>query len=452
MVNREQSRESGFTLLESIISFTILVTVIVAVTQLFTFDLTSINIAKTRALGLAIATQQMEYLRDLPYNSLSTQFGAIYPPGNIADDSYQVVDNIKFHVHTVIEYYDDPYDGNAAGTIPGKPKDLYPYDYKLVQIYVYINSSGTKVASLTTSIAAKAAETASNTGILSIKVNDANGNPVNDATVTITNPNPTPAVNITTTTDETGSVVIPVLPPDSNHGYHVVVSKAGYSSSWTSPYTSGSQVPTIPDLNVLAQQITSQTFAIDLVSSLTVHVVDTGGNPENDQSVTITGAKTLYTNPTVYKYQTTKTTDNSGNISLTNMEWESYSFSVPNGKYIVSTVPYQPSALSPNTSLTVTLTITGSSSYPTITSVSPTSDATGTSSVSLTITGTNLKNATFYLSQAGQANIVATGLSSSSTSLSGNLSLTGAATGNWDIVVTNGGNTVTQTGGYVVTP
>lgn len=452
MVKPDLNRQGGFTLIESIISFTILVTIIVAVVELFGYDLATISIAKTRALGLALANQQMEYLRDLPYDSLATVKGPIYPPGTLLDDQFQTSGNIKFRIHTAIDYVDDPYDGNAAGTIPGKPVDLYPYDYKQAQVTVYLASSGKQVATVVTSIAAKAAETSSSTGILTIKVLNANGQPVAGASIHVTNPNPNPAVDITTTTDNTGLVVIPKLPPDSSHGYHIVASKGGYSTDTTNPYPGGSQSPTNPDPNVLVQQITNVTLAIDQLSSLNLHVVDTSGSPVASQSVTITGAKTIDVNPNVYKYNNTLTTDASGNITLSNIEWDSYTFKVPNGKYIVTVAPVQPVALAPNSTQNVTMTVSSSSSWPTISTISPTTDATGTNPVTLTITGTNLNGASFKLHMSGQTDIVATGLTSSSTSLSGTINLTGAATGNWDVVVTSGGNQATQTGGYSVTP
>ena len=447
--------QSGFTLVESIVAFTILIAIIVAVVGLFGYDLATINVGKTRALGLGLANEKLEYLRDLPYNSLATVYGPIYPPGTLIDDDYQTRGNIKFRVHTDIDYVDDNYDGNAAGTVQGKPVDLYPYDYKRAQVTVYIANSNRKVATLSTFIAAKAAETSSNTGILIIKVVDASGQPVDNATVVIINPNPSPVVNITTTTDSSGLVVIPKLPPDNAHGYHIVASEAGFSTDSTSPDPPGTQTPTNPDPNVLVQQITNITLSIDRTSTLNLHVVDTSGNPVASQSVTITGTKKIYTTPDVYKTTVTKTTDASGNATLSSAEWDSYSFSVPSGRNIVTSVAYSPVALAPNSSQTVTLTLSSSGSWPTIKSATPTTDATGTSSTPLTITGTNLTGASLTLRLSGQSDIVATGVTvtGGGTSLTGNINLATATPGNWDIIITSpAGNQAIQTGGFVVTP
>lgn len=449
MKAREQS---GFTLIEAVIAMVVFIIALVAVTDLFLTDIKVLSLAKARSMGLSLANQQVEYLRDLPYNSVATQHGTIFPPGTIADDQTQAVGGYVFRVHTVIQYVDDPYDGNATGTIPGKPTDLYPYDYKKAQVSVYLNNSNTQVATLTTNVAAKAAETASNTGILSIKVLNANGQPVSNATVTITNPNESPAVNITTSTDNNGLVTIPKLPPDSKNEYHVTATQSGYSTDQTEPSGSGGQVAVNPNPNVLVQQITSVTLAIDQLSTISGAVVDTSGNPVGGLAVGVHGAKNTYTNPTMSKYSSTQTTNGQGGFSVAGAEWDSYSFTVPAGYYIVSTSPYQPAAVSPGATLNVALVVANSSSYPTITGVSPQGVATNDNPATLTVTGTNLSGSSVRLKLAGQNDITASSVTGSANSLQATLNLTGAAVGAWDIVVTGGsGQSAKQSGGLNVT-
>jgi hypothetical protein len=451
--------EGGFTLVELVFGAVIMAMMVAAVGELYISNLNTVVLGKSRALGLAIANEKIETLRDLPYDSLATQGGNIYPPGNIMDNEVVVRDSFKFNVHTDISYVDDPYDGYitcpcASGPAKGKPQDLYPYDYKKAQITVTLASSNVKVATLTTDLAGKAAETSSNTGILSITVLDASGNPVQNANVTITNINPSPAVNITTTTDNNGLVIIPKLPPYSNNSYQVIASLPGYSTDGTIPDPAGAPTAVELNPNVLVQQITSVTLAIDRISTMYIHAVDTSGNPVSNVAITTTGAKKTQLSPTLYKYNTTTNTDASGNITLSNMEWDSYSYAAAAGYYIVSASPYAPSSLAPNSSLTENLVISTSSTYPRITSVSPTSQQTGTASFSLKVTGVNLAAGSLKLKQTGQSDINATGCvaSGGNTILTCNVSLTGAATGAWDIQVTSGGSSVTQSGGFNVTP
>ena len=233
--------EGGFTLIETIIGLVVMTIMVTAVSQLFVDNLRVVTLGKARAIGLALAEEQLENIRDLPYQGVATQFGAIYPPGLLPDTQTLVRGGYTFTVSTKIIYVDDPYDGNAAGTIPGKPQDIYPFDYKRAEVSVYLKTSGKQVATLTTDVAAKAAETGSSSGILAIKVIDASGNPVSGATVTITNPSQSPAVNISTITDNLGNLVIPNLPPDSNNRYQVTAIYPGYSTDGTIPDPPGAQ-------------------------------------------------------------------------------------------------------------------------------------------------------------------------------------------------------------------
>ena len=450
-----QRSQGGFTLIETILGLTVMVIMITAISQLFVDNLRVLTLSKARNIAIALANEQIEYLRDLPYDNVKTQYGAIYPPGLIPDSQTVVRGGYTFTEVTEVSYVDDPYDGNAAGTIVGKPKDLNPGDYKKAQVSIYLKSSGQLVARLTSDVAAKAAETASNTGVISVKVIDASGNPIPNANVHIYNPSPTPDVDIQTTTDNLGFVVIPNLPLDSTNNYQITVTLAGYSTDMTIADPPGTQTAVELNPNVLLQQVTSITLTIDRTSTLNVHVVNTAGSVLASLPVTITGAKQIELNPTVYKYSATTTTDASGNIALPGLECDSYSYAVPSGYYLVSVQPYAPGTLSPNTSQTVNLVVSTSSNYPAIATASPTKASTGSNPTSIKLTGTNFNgSSTVVLKQTGQTDITATSVvpSGSNTILSFNVNLTGAATGSWDIVVTTSSGTVTQTGGFSVTP
>jgi prepilin-type N-terminal cleavage/methylation domain-containing protein len=443
--------ERGFTLIETIIGLVVMTILVIAVTNLFVSNLKSVTLGKARAMGQALASQQIEELRDLPYQSVATASGAIYPPGNLPDTQTVVRGGYTFTVKTEINYVDDAYDNLA-------PTDLNPADYKKAQVSVYLKSSGQLVSQLSTDIAGKAAETASNTGILRIKVIDANGQPIANANVTIVNTNPNPDVNITTNTDSLGLVLIPNLPLDSSNRYLVTASLSGYSTDGTQADPAGSPVAVQLNPNVLVQQITSLTLAIDRVASMNVHVVDTSGAALASKAIRIRGAKALETTSGVaskWKYDVTSTTDASGDIALSSIEWDSYSFTPPSGYYLVSAQPYAPVAVSPNGSQSVILVLSTSSTYPTISSTTPITGQTGTTNQGFTIVGTNMSSSSVVkLQKSGQADITATGIAWNNTTkkLTGTFNLAGAATGAWDLAVTNSGNTATQTGGFSVTP
>jgi type II secretory pathway pseudopilin PulG len=455
--------EGGFTLVETILGLVVMTIMVLAVTQLFISNLKTVTLGKARAISLSLANEQMEYLRDLPYQNVATLGGAIYPPGTIPDSQTVSRGGYTFTLKTEVTYVDDPYDGYitcpcSTGPAAGKPKDLNPADYKKSQVSVYLKSNGQLVSQITSDFAGKAAETASNTGILSVKVIDASGAAVANANVHIKNTTPNPDVDITTTTDNQGLVVIPNLPPDSGNRYFVTASLPGYSSDYTEAEPNGTPTAVELNPNVLVQQITGITMAIDRTSTLAVHVVDTSGNPLSSKIIQITGAKALEKNGSsvsLYKYSQPSTTDGSGDITLANMEWDSYSFTPPSGYYLVSVSPLAPVALSPNGSLSTTVMLSTSSTYPRVSTFTPVIGQTGTSAIALKFTGTNLLgSSTVTLKKSGQSDIIATGVSSQSgnTILNATINLTGAATGNWDVVVSNANGTVTQTGGLNVKP
>lgn len=445
----------GSTLVEIIISLSIISVVILAVISVLVFNLRIISSGKARSIGTALANEKLENLRNMSYDSLATVNGPIYPAGTIADDENIIVSGIKMRVHTDIDYVDDPYDGNYDGTVTGKPKDFYPYDYKKATISVYLVADNQKLTSLSSNIAGKVAETASNTGIIAIKVQDANGNPVADAIVHLTNPAVTPAVDITTNTDNQGQVLVPKMPPDANKQYHIEVTKAGYSSDQTYPISAQVPVPAQPDFNVFAQQTVSLTFSIDQTASLTVRLKDPSGGVLAGKSVTVTGQKLLNdpnSTPDVAKTTQTLTTDSGGQINIASLEWDSYTFSVA-GYQILTSSPYSPISVDPLSSTTIDITADiSSTNYPTISNVSPRSAMPGTS-IQLDVVGSNMNGSTtLRLKKSGQSDIVATGISydSSTGTLNGTVDLAGATPGNWDIQVTKSGLTTTQAGGLNV--
>jgi hypothetical protein len=251
--------------------------------------------------------------------------------------------------------------------------------------------------------------------------------------------------------------MIPKLPPDSLNQYQVSATLGGYSTDGTIAKPSGSQTAVEPNPNVLVQQITSVTLAIDQLSTLYVNVTNTAGSAASNLAVTTSGAKKTKLNPTVYKYSLATATNANGNITLSGMEWDSYSYALPSGYYIVSAAPVQPAALSPNSAITENLVVTQNASWPLISSMTPISGDTGTANASIAITGSNLTStSTVVLEQSGQSNITATGCTSTGSNptmtRTCSLNLTGAPTGSWNVVVTNATGSATQTGGYSVNP
>jgi hypothetical protein len=257
--------------------------------------------------------------------------------------------------------------------------------------------------------------------------------------------------------------MIPKMPPDSNNNYQITASLPGYSTDGTIPEPPGTPTAVQLNMNVITQTVNPITLKIDQLSTLYVHAVDTTGAAMSGLNVITTSTKATQLNPTINKYPgvyppTGTLTNATGDITLSGMEFDltGYNFAVPSGYYVVAVSPYAPVPLAANSSTTATITVSNSSTFPRITTKPvPLTQQTGTSTFSLKITGVNLPSgSSVNLKQTGQSDIAATGCVSSSgnTILTCNVSLTGAATGAWDIAVTSAGNTVTQSGGFNVTP
>ncbi|HEX7632768.1 MAG TPA: prepilin-type N-terminal cleavage/methylation domain-containing protein, partial [Candidatus Saccharimonadales bacterium] len=259
-----KQRQGGYTLVELVLSLAVLAVIGLAFFDLFTSLLHSAIVAKRQAVALTLATNQMEYLKALPYDNLAVAGGAIPSTNTIPASFVKTIGGVKYTVKTSIRYADDAYDGCGNSYDTQADKQLYcrnyppptgapspdtnPADMKSVSVKVQ-DVSGKRLAYADTNIAARVAETASNTGALFIKVTDDSGNPLTGATVQVTNATITQPT-VSDTTDENGVVIFYGLKPDTT-GYDYVVSASlsGYSSL-TTIAPSGTLQPTSPNLNL----------------------------------------------------------------------------------------------------------------------------------------------------------------------------------------------------------
>lgn len=458
----------GFTLPEVLIDLVLFSAIAIAIFSSLIFLQRSINLAKLKIQAVELANQKIEELRNLPYDSLSTEHGTIYPAGQIADTENLTIGNTPFVVQTTINYVDDPYDGNSGGTIPGKPQDFYPYDYKKAEVKITTPQNPTILAQLSTNVSAKASETAGNSGILSIKVLNSHGQPRASAQVVVTNSFPNPAVDIHTFTDSLGLVVIPILPPDSSNRYHVTATAPSESTDSTNPITGQLGHPVQPDLNVLVQQVTNQTLSVDALANLNLTIKDLSGTALPNIPITVTSNKLLYTNPTIYKYQQSFNSDANGNVGLPAIEWDSYSLT-SGSPYIISSVsPYQPIPLEAGSTVNADVFVTTSTTAPTLLKTEPLT-VQNDEPTNLTFTGahfaTNSTEVTLTFETPtpptptptgiyGTSPITGTGITvtANHSQLSATFDFTNKMPGTWTIKITNSnGEFVKQPKGITVT-
>lgn len=313
---RSGNASAGFTLVELMVSLVVISILVVSLFGLFITLVHSATLAKQRSVALTVATDQMEYLKSLPYDNLIVIGGAIAGNGVVPATKTVKVNGASYIVKTDITYVDDSYDncGNLYSTTALKQKycrgatattpttDTNPADYKDAHVAVY-NAGGTQLAYVDTQIAARVSETASNTGALVITVVDGTGTPISGASVHVTNSTVTPTVNATDSTDENGIAIIYGALPDSGNDYLITASKTGYSTLSTIA-ASGSLQPNYQNQKVIAQQASNLTMKLYPMTdnSLVVETTDTAGSPLASVKVYTKGGYKKYTATTDYSY------------------------------------------------------------------------------------------------------------------------------------------------------
>ena len=354
-------KQGGFTLVELTVTIVIIGIVVVAFFGLFISLIKSTIVAKRRAVALTLSTDQMEYMKSLPYDSLVVQSPST---------GTKTVNGVKYTTTTVVRYIDDAYDG--CGSYPTQAeKQLYcrnypttgtpandsnPNDYKIIHVST-TDTTGQNLASVDTEVASRVAETSSTTGALFVTVLDGSGTPIAGATVAVSNTTLNPVINKSDTTDSNGVVIFYGLPPDSGTDYIITASQTGYSTLSTMS-ASGSLQPTYPSQKILTQQASNSTLTLYPMgtNSLLLETTDTSGTALGGAKIYAKGGYKQYTLATDYSYyydnyysnynsstvnDTRVTTDASGLIGVSNL--------VPAGGYIFCNSDADSATTSPST-------------------------------------------------------------------------------------------------------
>lgn len=393
-------------MIELLIAVFIVGTVMIGLFGLFVLSLRSAQEGERRVVAIALANERMEMIRNLPYQQVGTAGGA--PSGSILPAEVVQRNSLSYTVTTDIRYIDDPFDGVAGGTPgqncvaichrpPGNPggqttlcvpqsavdahlahgdttgpcqgqpspgPDLLNTDYKQARVHVSWNSPNQiKPVLLVSNIAPVGIEEGEVAGTLDFQALDAQGAGVVGATVTLTNTSVQPNIDITTTTNDEGRVVLPGL-PESSGTYKLTVTKANYTSEQTYD-TTASFVPD-PDyqhLSMIAGQVTGKTFLIDRVSTVTIETEDEQKKKAKDIAYTLRGTKTIGLDGSqqpVYRLSVTDSTGPSGKQTHTGIVWDAYELTisgVTTGYDIKETSVILPATIDPATTTTITTTL-----------------------------------------------------------------------------------------------
>lgn len=76
--------QRGFTLLEAAIALVILMVIGLGIASLFTYSISANSRADDRELAMAIAQKRMEWLRTIPFTTLTRSVAYSYPNGGLA--------------------------------------------------------------------------------------------------------------------------------------------------------------------------------------------------------------------------------------------------------------------------------------------------------------------------------------------------------------------------------
>jgi type II secretory pathway pseudopilin PulG len=322
-----QSTKKGFTLIEALAFLFIFSVITVTFYQTWSLGTKQIINSKNRLGATALASQQMETIRGLPFDSIGTTTGI--PSGVIVQSQSVSVNAATYTLHTLVQFVDDAIDGTLAlGT------DAAPNDYKKVTVTVSWGGGGAseQINAISLFSLDGVESVAAGTGILSVNVLNDAGVGVSGATVHVVNSSVVPAVDMTFATDANGNGTFPGAKA-SVQGYEISVSKTGYYGNQTyPPYPTSTFNPTSIHTSVVAGSLTAATLVSDQKSTIAIRTKDPYGADVPNLNFTIFGGLAIGTDPLdssiEYDYTQSTSTDGSGEKDLSDRSSGMYTLSL----------------------------------------------------------------------------------------------------------------------------
>ena len=316
----KNKNQQGTTLIEILLSITIISFLVLTIYLTLTSAVSNMGEAKQRVGAIAIANEKVEIIRNLDYEEIGTVGGVISGPMLALESITR--NNFNYNVYIDIRYVDDPFDGTGAS-------DLINTDYKLVQVRVQWNhSGGIESVEFVSSFVPNGIETNMGGGTLVLNTMTSGGDIVPNVNVHIESIEDNPVVNYSTSTDNQGSLVLPGVPSQT---YRVSLSKTDYENVQTYPNPPESSfVPLNVDFYVDEGALNSKNFFIDLASNLIIKAIDIADESGIDGvGIELIGGKEIGSNPITYNLNDISSTNSSGEIEYENISAGSYSIIDP---------------------------------------------------------------------------------------------------------------------------
>ena len=273
---------NGASLIDVIFGVSIMLIIFIGIFGIFKLSIELVSSSKSKTGALALANEQMEFIRSLSYNAVGVVGGI--PAGNIEQEEIIILNKTIYTRRTFIQYIDDLKDGLEEGD-----ENLITADYKLVKVEIKWTIGNTeRKFSLISNIVPKGIETFEGGGTLIINSIDAYGAPIAGAQVNIKNNTIFPTIDLTAFTNDFGKIMFPGSPAAVD--YKIIVTKDGYSTAKTYDADANNPNPDPGHLTVAEKETTRSTFAIDLLSGMDINTyrktytyfVKTNGDDSND--------------------------------------------------------------------------------------------------------------------------------------------------------------------------
>ena len=336
----------GFTFIDVLVGTALMLIIFLGISGAYQLGLKVVSQSKARISATALANQRVEEIRNLSYKEVGTTPHSVdEPEGSLPKTETISRNNIEHTVETTIKYINDCFDGPRSAECPEAPEiDDCVKDYKRAKVKVSWTTPFEGEVNLVTDVAPRNLNqeveecTGAAAGVISVLVFNAEGTLVSSPLIEIIDPDT--GNTLTAAQPVTGKYNF-VLSPTT---YKVEITKSGYSSNQTHQENDTYDGKTIAEPikshpSVYEGKLTEIGFSIDEVSSMTVQARGTKGRgypPLHNVTFKMEGAKTVGNDSEgmpIYKYSQSHTTNGPGEINLSNLEWDSYSFYVDSPDY-----------------------------------------------------------------------------------------------------------------------